>query len=166
MQNSQTNTYEDEAKEFTLTIDYDFDGAVLTSLTSYDDYDIYSVIDAELSPLDVLVFTDRQEADTFSQELRLTSTEGIDFDWMLGAAYYKNDFVQGTLNPGEPTTELGVHVVLPPFQAGLGGLPGDASFSRAATTPKTTAFLPRVTGTSATTSRSAEVFAGFTKRRN
>ena len=71
MQFSQMNSYEDEAKELTLTIDYDFDFAVLTSLTSYDDFEIYGALDSEQTPLDVVTFHDRQEAETFSQEFRL-----------------------------------------------------------------------------------------------
>jgi iron complex outermembrane receptor protein len=130
MQFSQTNTYEDEARELTLTIEYDFDFAIFTSLTSYDDYEIYGVLDAEQTPLDVVTFHDRQEGDTVSQEFRLTSNSDGDFDWMTGVGYYKNDFSRGSLKPGKPTTVVGVHVVLPPFQTppALGGLPGDISF--------------------------------------
>lgn len=130
MQFSQTNTYEDEAKELTITIDYDFDFATFTSLTSYDDYDLYGILDAEQTPLDVLTFHDRQQGETFSQELRFTSNSEGNFDWMAGLGYYKNDFVRGSLKPSEPTTVVGVHVMLPPFQAppALGGRPGDLSF--------------------------------------
>ncbi|MEH6583844.1 MAG: TonB-dependent receptor [Halioglobus sp.] len=130
MQFSDTNTYEDEAKELTLKIEYDFDSFVLTSLTSYDDFEIFGVLDSEQTPMDVVTFYDRQEAETLSQEFRFTSESGGDFDWMAGLAYYKNDFTRGSLDAGEPTTTVGVDVLLPLFQAppALGGLPGDASF--------------------------------------
>ncbi|MEH6568834.1 MAG: TonB-dependent receptor [Halioglobus sp.] len=130
VQFSETNTYEDEARELTLKVEYDFKDFVLTSLTSYDDFEIFGLLDSEQTPLDVVTFYDLQEAETFSQEFRLTSDSGGDFDWMAGVAYYKNDFTRGSLDGGEPTATVGVHVVLPPFQAppALGGLPGDASF--------------------------------------
>ncbi len=128
MQNSQANTYEDEAKELTLTIEYDVGTAVFTSLTSYDDFDIFGILDSEQSPLDAITFYDGQEGETFTQEFRLTSSDGGDFDWMAGLAYYKHDFTRGSLGAEEPTATLGAHIVLPPFQAGLGGAPGDAAF--------------------------------------
>jgi len=126
IQQNDTYTYDIEAWETTLTIDYDFDSFTLTSLTSYDEYDIFSVIDAEQTLLDLAVFFDNQTADTFMQELRLTSTSEGDFDWILGAAYYSNDFTRGSLDADEPLVVLGSQWALVASLAP--GTPGDKSY--------------------------------------
>lgn len=124
----QNNTYTNdiEAREATLTVDYDFDSFTLTSLTSFDEYDIFSALDAEQTLLDMARFFDNQTADTFTQEFRLTSTGSGTFDWILGAAYYSNDFTRGSLDPNDPLLVLGTHWPLVAAQAP--GTPGDRAF--------------------------------------
>ena len=77
--------FEGEASEATLTIKYDYDSATLTSLTSYDTYEFSTSMDAEQSVLDIWTFNDLQQGDTFSQELRLTSTTDESFEWNFRA---------------------------------------------------------------------------------
>ncbi len=113
-----------DASEATLTVEYGFDTARLTSLTSFDSYEFTASLDAEQTALDILSFTDRQTGDTFSQELRLTSAGGGSFDWLAGAYYYHNDFIRGSLDPSEPILELGQHIIPVP----LPGAPGDQAF--------------------------------------
>ena len=79
--------FDGDASEGALTIKYEFGPATLTSLTSYDTYDFSASVDAEQSVLDVWTFNDRQTGDTFSQELRFTSTGDEPFEWMAGAYY-------------------------------------------------------------------------------
>ncbi len=126
IQQDNTYTYDIEAWEATLTVDYDFDSFTLTSLTNFDEYDIFSVFDAEQTLLDLAIFFDNQTADTFTQEFRLTSTGSDARDWILGAAYYKNDFTRGSLDPNDPLLVLGAHWPLVAAQAP--GTPGDTGF--------------------------------------
>ena len=116
--------FESDASEATLNIEYDFDSATLTSLTSFDTYEFSASLDAEQSVLDIWTFDDRQKGDTVSQELRLTSRGDGSFEWMAGAYYYDNDFTRGSLDPSEPLLELGQHIAPVP----LPGAPGDRGY--------------------------------------
>lgn len=126
IQQNGTYTYDSEASEATLSIDYEFDSFTFTSLTSYDEYEIFSVIDAEQTLLDLAVFYDNQEADTFTQEFRFTSTRDTNFDWILGASYYENNFTRGSLDADDPLLVLGAH--WPFVSAQAPGTPGDSVF--------------------------------------
>ena len=126
IQQNDTYGYAIDAWEATLAIDYNFDLFTMTSFTSFDAYDIFSEMDAEQTLLDLAMFIDRQTADTFTQEIRLTSTQEGLFDWMLGTAYYRNDFTRGSLDPNEPLLILGAHWPLVAAQAP--GTPGDMAF--------------------------------------
>lgn len=131
IQQNNTYTYDLEASEITLSIDYEFDAFTFSSLTSYDEYEIVSALDAEQTLLDLGLFNDDQEADTFTQEFRLTSTSDTNFDWILGASYYENSFSRGTVDPaGAPLLTLGSHWPLVSAQAP--GSPGDTSFFESA----------------------------------
>lgn len=116
--------FKGDASEVTLNIEYDFDSATLSSLTSFDTYEFSVSLDAEQSVLDIWRFDDRQTGDTISQELRLTSMGDGSFEWMAGAYYYDNDFTRGSLDLTEPLLELGQHIVPVP----LPGTPGDRAY--------------------------------------
>jgi iron complex outermembrane receptor protein len=126
IQQNDTYTYDIEATEATLSIDYDFDSFTLTSLTSYDEYEIFSAFDAEQTLLDLAKFYDNQTADTFMQEFRLTSSGDGSVDWMLGVAWYQNDFTRGSLDPDEPLLVFGSH--WPLVAAQVPGTPGDTAY--------------------------------------
>ena len=125
IQHNDDYVFSGDASEATLSIQYDFDAVTLNSLTSFDTYDMQAAIDAEQTALDVWVFTDRQEGDTFSQELRLTSSTDGSFEWMAGVYYYDNEFTRGSLDSSEPLVVLGPHVVPIPTTPGTAG---DAAF--------------------------------------
>ncbi len=74
-----------------MQVDRDFGGFTLTSITAWTDYDEKQDIDADFSLLD-LVERRRieQDYDSFTQEIRLTSTGANRIDWMAGAFYYNN----------------------------------------------------------------------------
>jgi outer membrane receptor protein involved in Fe transport len=99
---------------------YEFDGAVLTSTTSYDHFKVKSQIDAEQSALTAAVFIDRQESKAFGQEFRLTSTGTGPISWMTGAYFYDNDFTRGSLSPDEPSFVLGADIVPLPLPGAAG----------------------------------------------
>ncbi len=76
-----------ETKEFVLDMNWDFDSMVLTSLTSSADQDSLSRVTIpgfETSPL-VNTF------DAWSQEFRLASVGGENFDWIVGAYFRDTD---------------------------------------------------------------------------
>jgi iron complex outermembrane receptor protein len=75
-----------------VQVDHDFNNFVLTSITSYRDYDEAQNIDADFSDLDLV--NPRQidnDYTSFTQEFRLTSTGDNFVDWMAGVFYYDNE---------------------------------------------------------------------------
>jgi iron complex outermembrane receptor protein len=91
------NTTDLEASEATLLADYVLEnGWTVTSISSWDWFKFKGTVDdvAQLaSPL--LKFHDTQEAESWQQELRLSSAGGETVDWLGGMFYYKNDFDRG-----------------------------------------------------------------------
>lgn len=86
-----------EASEATLLADYGLDnGWTLTSISSWDWFDFRGIQNdiAQLAA-PVLRFDDSQEAQSWQQELRLSSTGGETVDWLGGLFYYRNDFDRG-----------------------------------------------------------------------
>jgi len=94
--------------------------ADLSALTSYDRYAFRTRLDLDQTALDIVRYADRQQAATFSQELRLTSDTQAPLDWMLGAYYYDNDFRRGTLDPDSPLVELGADISHTPIPGATG----------------------------------------------
>jgi len=91
---------------YNLTIENDFDNFLLTSVTSYAEYDITFYDDFDFgNAFDELTYVTTGEVDLystyfkrgetynqFSQELRLASEGGDNFDYMLGLFYFKSDW--------------------------------------------------------------------------
>jgi len=116
------------------SIQYDFGGVTLTSITSYDTYKTTQTWnDAGQTGLDLVNYRDFQTGDTLSQELRLSSQASDSFSWLGGLYYYDNSFERGDQDHheftlGQAIDELGVAAGLasptlpdvPVF-----GLPGD-----------------------------------------
>ena len=121
--------FEGDTSEATLTVEYQFDSATLTSLTSFDTYEFSSSIDAEQSALDIWTFNDRQKGDTIGQEFRLTSSSEGPLEWIAGVYYYDNQFRRGSLDPAKPLVVLGEHIAPVP----LPGAPGDKGYFRSIT---------------------------------
>lgn len=104
IQQSTDQPFEDEYRIANLKVVYDFDFATLTSATSYFDRSRYLENDIDYF-LEALAGIPRAfspllyEADTFSQEIRLTSNGDGRFSWIVGAFYLdrSDDFVQ-TIN--------------------------------------------------------------------
>lgn len=95
-------TFESESNDIVLTLEYEADNFSFTSISSYDDYEsINGIHDVEQQSLHVADFNDVQNGDSFSQELRFASNEGVFFNWLAGAFYYTNTFVRGDRNQPE-----------------------------------------------------------------
>lgn len=85
-------TNEIDSDGVSLQIDYDFDRMTLTSITSSRGLSRIEDADSDFTSADLLnpVLTD-VEIDTFTQELRLTSSGDGAFDWMIGGFYFDEE---------------------------------------------------------------------------
>jgi iron complex outermembrane recepter protein len=117
---SDPYTFDGDQYSLLADFNYDFGWAVLTSTTSYDNYNVKSQFDAEQTAMTIAVFHDRQESDAFGQEFRLTSQGDGPLSWMTGAYFYDNNFTRGSLSPNEPMLVLGPNVVPLPFPGAAG----------------------------------------------
>ena len=104
IQQSADQPFEDEYKIANLKVVYDFDFATLTSATSYFDRSRYLENDIDYF-LEALAGIPRgispllYEANTFSQEVRLTSNGDGPFSWLVGAFYLdRSDDFNQTIN--------------------------------------------------------------------
>ena len=93
-----------------LTLDWEFENSVLTSLTGYTQSEIFDHFDSDLRPLEGRNIFNNEDFDQFSQELRLTSTGDNTVDYIVGALYLTNE-MNGTQDsnfnpspggPGQP----------------------------------------------------------------
>jgi len=72
----------------TLSVDYDFDFATLTSNTGYRDHTFHYREDFDGTPLNINNFGLDQDGTYFEQEVRLVSSGEGPFSWYIGASYY------------------------------------------------------------------------------
>lgn len=87
------NTLDDYG--FSLHIDHDFEVFTLTSISSFRNNKAFFDTDADYGTLDLLdSVSSSTDIDTFTSELRLTSTGDNVVDWMVGAYVFKEDVIQ------------------------------------------------------------------------
>jgi outer membrane receptor protein involved in Fe transport len=73
-------------------INHDFGAFTLTSITAYQSYEEDQVIDADFTTLDAAGARQQyQDYNAFTQEFRIASNGGENFDWMAGLFYYDNE---------------------------------------------------------------------------
>lgn len=78
-----------ESDGVSLQIDYDFDNVTLTSITSSRSLSRVEDADSDFTSADMLArVASNNEFDTFTQEIRLTSSGDGAFDWMVGGFYF------------------------------------------------------------------------------
>jgi outer membrane receptor protein involved in Fe transport len=87
------NTVEDSG--ISMQIDVDFDTFALTSITALRNNDANYLVDVDYTSLDILTEEGHTEIETFTQELRLTSTGDNDFSWMAGAFFFSEEVDTG-----------------------------------------------------------------------
>lgn len=80
-----------EILSFSLQLDYQFDGIVLTSITGYRDHEYAYAEDFDGTSVELFYYAQEQEGDYFEQELRLTSDTDDPLNWYVGASYYQED---------------------------------------------------------------------------
>ena len=87
------NTVEDGG--ISLQGDIDFDGFSLTSITAYRSNDSFNDTEPDYTAAHILDSANNlAEIDTFTQEIRLTSTGDNQIDWMIGGFYFTEDILQ------------------------------------------------------------------------
>lgn len=93
----QPVTQDLDTHEFTLIGEYDLDGGWrFTSITSYDGYDSFTVAaDVTQVSAPLARFQDTQEGNSWQQELRLTSPENVEVEWLAGVFWHSNTFWRG-----------------------------------------------------------------------
>ncbi|MEM7729206.1 MAG: TonB-dependent receptor [Pseudomonadota bacterium] len=92
---STDNDIDDQG--ISLTMDYDLDalGATLTSISAYRQNTRIYNSDSDFATIRLLDdVSDDIQIDTFTQELRLTSTNSGPFNWMIGGFYFNEDIDQ------------------------------------------------------------------------
>jgi len=77
-----------ENKGISLQGDIEFDGFTFTTITAYRETDVVNNYDIDFTSANLATLDEAQQLETFSQELRLTSSGEGDFDWMVGAYYF------------------------------------------------------------------------------
>ncbi|MEM7084325.1 MAG: TonB-dependent receptor [Pseudomonadota bacterium] len=72
--------------------DIDFNSFALTSITSFRNQEKFEFADSDFTSADLIGFNRLDtDIDTFTQEIRLTSTAGERFDWMIGLFYFDEE---------------------------------------------------------------------------
>ncbi len=79
---------------FRLQLDYDFETFTFTSISTYDNTEREVFNDTDNLPSGLLVASLASDYESFSQELRLTSSHGGPFSWIAGFYYYTDDVIQ------------------------------------------------------------------------
>ncbi len=85
--NVDSNNQQDNAG-ISMQIDKEFDTFQFTSITSIRDLDTFFAIDTDFTSADIASNSTDTQIETFTQEFRLTSTDGDRFDWMVGGYYF------------------------------------------------------------------------------
>ncbi|HEY5761498.1 MAG TPA: TonB-dependent receptor plug domain-containing protein, partial [Steroidobacter sp.] len=99
-------TFEQDSDDIIASIEYRTDTMTVTSISSYDRYDVVQRWnDAGQTGLDLVNYRDTQYGATFSQELRVSANPSDSFNWLGGVYYYDNSFERG--DKDEPEFELG-----------------------------------------------------------
>ena len=74
-----------------LHADKEFDGFVVSSITAYRTVDSFTLADADSSSVEIITSQNDGRTETFTQELRLTSTTDGPIEWMVGGFFFQED---------------------------------------------------------------------------
>lgn len=90
-QTDRPDLFQSDMANYNLTLEYQFDGARLTSSTTQSDYTGLFYVDLAGTYGQAFAFALDADAwdDTFVQEVRLVSDSGGKFDWSLGGFYFR-----------------------------------------------------------------------------
>ena len=84
---------EHQADVALLAFDWDISDSdiVMSSITSYVEYDKYDILDPDMSSFAIFADEREESFEQFAQELRLASADDQRFTWMVGAYYQEHD---------------------------------------------------------------------------
>jgi len=84
-----------DISNFTLTTNYEFNDHTLTLVTGLLEFDYTELCDCDFTNAEVLELELAEDYEQFSQEIRITSPVGEEFEWIAGAFYqdYDQEFV-------------------------------------------------------------------------
>jgi iron complex outermembrane receptor protein len=101
-----------------LTINWDMGAVALKSISAWQDNDVDTFRDVDLSDADIFNETSKQDSTQYSQEVHLTSTGGGDWEWVTGlfwmteetnAEFWYTDMGAGlSTYPFFPTIDVGL----------------------------------------------------------
>tara|TARA_R110000824_G_scaffold7892_8_gene36013 strand:- start:10638 stop:13031 length:2394 start_codon:yes stop_codon:yes gene_type:complete len=125
--NRQANANEysnNDLTNITLDINYDFNGTTLTLVTGLLEYDFDERCDCDYTPSSVFEVGLAEDYEQFSQEIRLSSDSGGNFDW-IGGAYFQSSEMNSREEIDIPNNSiLGTLSGLNPALALMANLPG------------------------------------------
>lgn len=125
--NRQANANEysnNDLDNLTLNLDYDLNGMTLSSVTGFVQYEFDERCDCDYTPSSVFEVALQEDYDQFSQEIRLSSELGGEFEWM-GGLYFQSSEMDSVEEIDIPTNSiLGSLAVLNPTLALMANLPG------------------------------------------
>jgi iron complex outermembrane receptor protein len=93
------------------TLNIDFDWAALKSITAYRGFERDSLSDYDATPYTLIEPNLATEARNFSQELQLSSQDGIGFDWVAGLYYNRETGHEGNRLLQAPTFFAGNPII-------------------------------------------------------
>lgn len=112
--NTAPTAYTSNSSGIFLTIEKDFGGVVLKSLTMDRSSESVTKIDLDSSNLPIFAVKFHPVSDTFSQEFDLTGKTGA-FDWVVGAYFMSYDDKFDYLDATQALTPTGLLPPAPPF---------------------------------------------------
>lgn len=115
------NSNDSEYDTTILTINWDLDSVLLTSITGYREQDEHNLSGFDASPIPLLYLDYFNEWDQFSQELRVTSQFSETIEFVAGLYYWEVDYEQ-RWDTGE------LFYVLDTIGQIVPGVPGGAGF--------------------------------------
>jgi len=104
-----------EQTQASVTLNYDFGGVSLTSISAFNSFDRFTRQDSDFSELDIFDVDVTQDVQTFTQELQLSSNGSGSADWVVGFFYLDDEvdelFVVRNLSEGFLTPILGPFLI-------------------------------------------------------
>lgn len=90
--------FEGDLDEYAVTIDHEIDGATITAIAGYSEYEFERSLDADYNPLAIAGFFDNEEFEQKSLELRIVSDTGGDFEYIAGLYWQDADLTTDGLS--------------------------------------------------------------------
>jgi iron complex outermembrane recepter protein len=90
--------FEGDLDEYSLTVDHQIEGATITAIAGYSEYEFVRKTDADYSPLSIANFMDDEEFEQTSLELRIVSDTGGSIEYIAGLYWQDSDLVTDGLS--------------------------------------------------------------------